>query len=58
MDCLKCSSVAYKYLDCFKIPNSVLRLNRVLENSRIFGCLLLLLILLLLLCFDFARDFT
>ena len=36
MDCLKCSSVAYKYLDCFKIPNSVLRLNRVLENSRIF----------------------
>ena len=51
MDCLKCSSVAYKYLDCFKIPNSVLRLNRVLENSRIFGCLLLLLILLLLFVF-------
>ncbi|MGH2128872.1 sensor histidine kinase FsrC, partial [Enterococcus faecalis] len=51
-----------------KIPNSVfLRLNRVLENSRIFfGCLLLLLILLLLFVFlispeispDFMRGFV
>ena len=51
-----------------KIPNSVfLRLNRVLENRRIFfGCLLLLLILLLLFVFlispeispDFMRGFV